>query len=185
MEIHPWCHANIPRRMMSPERGETGPGNGGICDRAVAPAPAIGAGCATLRLTKSDRKAVRTGGSESEFARIPGILKHSAVCGVGCSTMKTKLILTTILTLGLCAGAATAKNAGKKGAGQGGKYDTDGDGKISLAEFSSKSKKPDKAKKRFAKADANNDGQIDKTELSSLKEKRGKKGGGKKNKGNN
>lgn len=93
--------------------------------------------------------------------------------------MKTKSILTAIVTLTLCAGAATAKGGGKKGAGHGSKLDTDGDGMVSLTEFTAKSKKPDKAKKHFEKADANHDGQLDKTELASLKKK-----GDKKHKGN-
>ena len=88
--------------------------------------------------------------------------------------MKTKSILTAIVTLTLCAGAATAKG-GKKGAGHGSKFDTDSDGKISLTEFTAKCKKPERAGKIFKKADTNNDGQLEKTEIAALKEKAGKK----------
>lgn len=95
--------------------------------------------------------------------------------------MKTKSILTVIVTLGLCAGAATAKGGGKNSRG---KPDTNNDGLISLAEFTAKSKNSAKATKRFEKGDANHDGQLDRTELATLKKKGHHKGGGKRRKAN-
>ncbi len=101
--------------------------------------------------------------------------------------MKTRSILTLLLTLGLCAGAAEAK--GHKNGLK--KADTNGDHQISLAEFQAASKKPEKAKAKFEKLDTNHDGQLDKSELAGAKKdgkkgggkKEGKKGGGKKHKG--
>ena len=87
--------------------------------------------------------------------------------------MKLRSILSLLITLGLCAGAAQAKG-GKKGNKN---RDTDGNGTISLAEFTAGSKKPEKAKARFEKADANHNGELDKTEAATLK-KGGKKGHG-------
>ena len=81
--------------------------------------------------------------------------------------MKLRSILSLLLTLGLCAGAAQAKGAKKEHKNR----DTDGNGTISLAEFTAK------AKARFEKADADHNGELDKTELATLK-KDCKEGGG-------
>ena len=91
--------------------------------------------------------------------------------------MKTRSILTLLLTLGLCAGAAEAKGNKEHKS-----RDTNGDGLISLDEFMVNRKHPDKAKARFEKADANHDGQLDKAERATLK-KHGKKHAGKKGEG--
>ncbi len=79
--------------------------------------------------------------------------------------MKTRSIFSLLLTLGLCAGAAQAKGEKKEHKNR----DTDGNGTISLEEFSAGSKDAAKAKAKFEAADANHDGQLDKTELASIK----------------
>lgn len=89
--------------------------------------------------------------------------------------MKTRSLLTLLLTLGLCAGAAEAKGQKKEHKSR----DTDGNGTLSLDEFMANRKHPDKAKAHFEKADANHDGQLDKAERKTLK-KHGKKHAGKK-----
>lgn len=87
--------------------------------------------------------------------------------------MKLRSILSLLLTLGLCAGAAQAKGAKKEHKNR----DADGNGTISLAEFTAGRKNPAKAKARFEKADADHNGELDKTELATLK-KDCKEGGG-------
>ncbi len=79
--------------------------------------------------------------------------------------MKTRSIFSLLLTLGLCAGAAQAKGEKKEHKNR----DTDGNGTLSLEEFSAGSKDAAKAKTKFEAADANKDGQLDKTELASIK----------------
>jgi len=79
--------------------------------------------------------------------------------------MKARSILGLIITLGLCAGAAQAKGEKKEHKNR----DTDGNGTLSLEEFSAGSKDPAKAKAKFEAADANHDGQLDKTELAGMK----------------
>lgn len=86
--------------------------------------------------------------------------------------MKTKSILTLFLSLGLCAGAANAKD--KEHSHQ---RDTNGDGILSLDEFMANRKNPEKAKARFEKADANHDGQVDKAERAAIKKQRMNRGG--------
>ncbi len=82
--------------------------------------------------------------------------------------MKSKTILAIITTLGLCAGAASAKGTGKHEGDYFAKLDTNSDGLISLDEFTAKAKDSAKAKEIFAKADTNKDGSLDKTEFAAL-----------------
>lgn len=89
--------------------------------------------------------------------------------------MKTRSIITALLTLSLCLGAADAKGRKKEHKSR----DTDGNGTLSLDEFLANRKHPDKAKARFEKNDANHDGKLDKAERATLK-KHGKKHAGKK-----
>ena len=89
--------------------------------------------------------------------------------------MKYQSILTSLLAFGLCAGTASAKGKnGHKG------RDADGDGLVSLEEFTAVAKNAEKAQKRFEKIDANHDGKIDKTEKAAWRANHQKKGGGKK-----
>ena len=80
-----------------------------------------------------------------------------------------------IVTLGLCAGAASAKGTkGAKGAGKhavehNSKLDTNGDGLISLDEFTAK------ARAKFEKADTNHDGQLSKSEQAMMEKQSDKK----------
>ena len=62
------------------------------------------------------------------------------------------------------------------------KLDSNADGKISLAEYTEASKKPEKAPKRFARFDTDADGFLSKEEVSAGSKKKGKKN--KKNKKN-
>ncbi len=88
--------------------------------------------------------------------------------------MKYQHIFTALLAFGLCAGTASAKGKnGHKG------RDADGDGLVSLEEFTAVAKNAEKATKRFEKMDANHDGKIDKTEKAVWKANH-KKGDGKK-----
>lgn len=89
--------------------------------------------------------------------------------------MKTRSILTLLLTLGFCVGAAEAK--GHKNAHK--SRDTNGDGILSRDEALADRKHPEKAAKHFDKADANHDGQLDKSERATLKKHGGKHHGGK------
>ena len=90
--------------------------------------------------------------------------------------MKTRSILSLVLTLGLCAGAAQAKGEKKEHKGK----DTDGNGTISLAEFTAGSKDEAKAKAKFEAADADHNGELDKTELAAMKKPEKKAEGAKK-----
>lgn len=78
---------------------------------------------------------------------------------------------------------ASAEDAPKKGKGGGfAKLDTNGDGKLSLEEFTAgKSDKAlENAKKRFTQLDADNDGSVTKEEMKAAHPN--KEGGGKKKK---
>ncbi|MEO5716679.1 MAG: hypothetical protein ABIT37_24585 [Luteolibacter sp.] len=89
--------------------------------------------------------------------------------------MKTRSILTLLLTLGFCVGAADAKGQAKAHKNR----DTNGDKILTKDEFIADRKHPEKAAKRFEKADANHDGQLDKSERAALKKHGGKHHGGK------
>jgi Ca2+-binding EF-hand superfamily protein len=93
--------------------------------------------------------------------------------------MKTRSLFSLLLTLGLCAGAAQAKGEKKEHKNR----DTDGNGTLSLEEFSAGSKDAAKAKAKFEAADANKDGQLDKTELAAIKKPEKKAEGAEKKEG--
>ncbi len=80
--------------------------------------------------------------------------------------MKTKLAVLLSLVLICSAGSLQAKNA------KGLKLDTDGDGKVSLAEFVAGKKDKAKAEKAFTKLDKNSDGFLSKEELEGAKKKK-------------
>ena len=82
--------------------------------------------------------------------------------------MKIKFIATLFLTLGICGSMANAKGEGHPKH----RRDTDGNGTLSLAEFTADRKNPDRAKARFEAADTNKDGQLDKSERAALRKHR-------------
>jgi Ca2+-binding EF-hand superfamily protein len=81
--------------------------------------------------------------------------------------MKTKLAVLLSLVLVCSAGSLQAKKA--KGSKN---LDTDGDGKVSLAEFVVGKKDKAKAEKAFTKLDKNHDGFLSKEELEAAKKKK-------------
>lgn len=54
------------------------------------------------------------------------------------------------------------------------KKDANSDGKLSVAEYTAKTKKPEKAAKKFAKIDSNKDGFITREEMAAMPKKKKK-----------
>ena len=98
-----------------------------------------------------------------------------------------KRIVIMVLALVVTAGVsrmASADDVPKKGKGQGFvKMDTNGDGKLSLEEFTAGKPDQEKAKKRFAKIDTDGDSSITKEEMKAAHANKG--GGDKKKKDKN